>query len=264
MTLPQRVKLVGVAPDIMSYYTGRDGSRKPLRSLAGGRATPDMAAALLQLHRDVLAAGGTLLITDCFRAPEEQAAARAKYERWLAAGKPKAASVNFDATTMKAAFVARPGRSGHNGGRSIDVAHLVAAPTVVHKSLKLDWLWERAEPLGFKPIIKTADEGASEAWHFDFRGPWVHVYEHLGYEAGAMCSVLDIGEGAGLFTKPWERWVQAQMWRAGVDLGDIDGGWGKRTKNAAKLLSLKLDAPQPALIAALCALPDQFTVRHVA
>lgn len=262
MTLPARVQLVAVDPEILSYYKGADGRRLPLASLAGGKLTPDAAEALLELHRVVARDGGTLFVTDAYRDVATQGAARLKYENWLAAGKPLAGTSAFDPKTMKAAFVARPGKSFHSGGRAVDLAHMAAAPADVPRALKLDWLWERARPLGFQPIIKAPDEGATEAWHFDRRGPWAHVYDALGYEQAAMCATLDIGEGEGLFAKPWERWVQAQMWRAGVDLGDVDGHWGKRTYAAAAHLGLKITTRREALAAALSALPDAGTIRH--
>ena len=264
MPLPTRVHSVPVDAQILSYYKGADGHQIPLRQLIGGRLTPDTAEALLELDRAVSRDGGTLFVTDAYRDVAVQGAARRKYENWLAAGKPSPGTSKWVAATMKAAFVARPGRSFHSGARAVDLAHMVAAPASVPRSLKLDWLWERALPLGFQPILKAPDEGATEAWHFDFRGPWAHVYDALGYEQAAMCATLDIGEGEGLFAQPWERWVQAQLWRAGMDLGDIDGHWGNRTQKAAAHLDLLLDAPRQALEAALMALPDQHRVRFVA
>jgi len=247
MPLPQRVVPVVVSPVILSYYKGRDGERKPLAQLRGGRATPDLAVALLALHERCDADGGSLLITDCYRDVGVQGGARKKYERWVADGKPKPP----DPKIHKAAFVARPGRSFHSAARAIDAAHMLAAPESVPRNLKLDWLWERAKPLGFTPVIKTPDEGAKEAWHFDFRGPWAHVYDHLGYAQTAMCATLDIGEGARLFARARNRWVQAQLWRAGANIGDVDGYPGKRTKAAAKRLDVDLGDE-----AALMRLPD--------
>lgn len=259
-TLPQRLQLVPVDQKIQSYY----GKRGPLATLPMGRLAPDAAAALALLDAQIRAAGGQLLITDCFRSLAEQAAARAKYERWLAAGKPSARSAAFDSKTMKASFVARPGKSGHNGGRAVDIAHMLVAPHGIPKNQKLDWLWEHAKACGWTPVIRTADEGASEAWHFDFLGPWAHVREHLGYEAAALCAFLDIGAGDGLFPRAYNRWVQAQLWRAGVDVGDIDGYVGKRTKRGAALVGVNLDAEPAAVEAALMALPDQFKVNAAA
>lgn len=264
MQLPQRVTPVPVDPQVLSYYKGSSGGRLPLASLAGGKLTPDAAEALLLLHLAVAHDGGTLFVTDAYRNVAVQGAARQKYENWLAAGKPQPGTSAWNAASMKAAFVARPGKSFHSGARAVDLAHMAAAPADVPRALKLDWLWERARPLGFQPILKAPDEGAPEAWHFDLDGPWKATRDHLGYEQAAMCATLDIGEGEGLFALPWERWVQAQMWRAGVDLGDVDGHWGGRTHDAARHLGLLLDAPKEALGAALAALPDQRRINYIA
>ena len=77
-----------------------------------------------------------------------------------------------------------------------------------------------------------------------------------------MCTCLDVGAGEGVFARPWERWVQAQMWRAGVDLGDVDGYWGAKTRDAAKYLGLLLGSSRGALEAALMALPNQLQVTY--
>ena len=261
MPLPCRVELVRVDPQIRSYYKV-GGKRAPLHTLKGGRATPDAAEALLALHLAVADAGGTLMLTDCYRDAAVQAGARKKYETWAAAGKPKRSSAAWNGKTMKAAFVAKPGRSGHNGGRSIDVAHMEAAPASVPKDQKLDWLWAIARPLGWTPIIKIANEGESEAWHFDFKGPWAHVYEALGYAAGAMCTTLDIGEGEGLFSNIENRWIQAQLWRVGVDLGAIDGALGARTDDALAHFGLARDTDH--LLVSLAAMPSQYEIKYVA
>tara|TARA_Y100000310_G_C20504000_1_gene725472 strand:- start:16 stop:732 length:717 start_codon:yes stop_codon:yes gene_type:complete len=230
---------------------------------------PDAAAALLQLHARVDELGGTLFVSDCYRSPEVQGKARKKYERWLAAGKPSPRSAEYDKTTMKGAFVSRPGRSNHNAGRAVDLDHMHAAPDDVPRNEKLDWLWDVAIPLGWKPIIKSPREGQSEAWHFDFLGPWQVVRDRLDYGQTAMCGVLDHGGGEDLYDRAWERWVQAQIHRAGPDIGDVDGWFGRMTKAGADALGIEylfapkythhrvfLPAEREALEAALIALPS--------
>jgi hypothetical protein len=244
MSLPSRTPLVAVDPTILSYYKDKGGSQIPLTNLNGGQMTPDAAAALLELSEACLAKGGSLLITDCFRSVEFQAKTRKKYENWLAAGKPSASDPAYDSKTMKRAYVSRPGRSFHNSGRAVDIAHMLAAPEDVPKDQKLDWLWEVAKPIGWSPIIKDAREGQSEAWHFDFRGPWQSTFDRLGYAQGAMCAVLDLGLGEGIYERAWERWVQAQIHRCGNDIGDVDGYWGKLTKGGAEALGVDLAAPR--------------------
>ena len=239
MELPTRTRLVSVHPEILSYYKTRKGDRAPLHTLRGGKLTPDAAEALYKLHLGVKEAGGELLVSDCYRSPEVQGKARKKYENWVAAGKPKRSSDEYDKATMKGAFVSRPGRSNHNAGRAVDVAHMLAAPDDVPRKEKLDWLWDIAIPIGWRPIIKSPREGQSEAWHFDFMGPWSIVRDRLDYGQTAMAGVLDSGGGKGLYARPWERWVQAQIHRVGaVDIGDIDGHLGKMTLVGIKALDL--------------------------
>ena len=256
MALPARTPLVSVDTSILSYYENRSGSRTPLHELNGGQMTPDAAAALLALSKACAAKGGSLLITDCFRSVAFQAKTRKRYENWLAAGKPSPRTAAYDKKTMKAAFVSRPGRSFHNSGRAVDIAHMLAAPDDVPRNEKLDWLWDVAKPLGWAPIIKDPREGQSEAWHFDFRGPWQGTFDRLGYGQGAMCGVLDLGLGEDVYPRAWERWVQAQIHRAGHDIGDVDGYWGRMTKAGAESLGVALDASREQIAAALMEAPD--------
>ena len=252
MNLPTRRAVVRVRSDILTIYKNKNGSLAPLAGLRGGYLVPRAAEALARLHDVVAADGGTLRVSDCFRSVADQAAARAKYERWLAAGKPRTAAAGLDAT-MKTAFCARPGRSFHCAGRAVDLDHMGAAPPSVPKAQRLDWLWARAIPLGWRPVIKEADEGAKEAWHFDFMGPWLPVYERIGYEAAAICAVLDLGIGADVFDRADERWIQAQLQRVGQDVGDVDGYIGRKTRVALGALGLDglLDSEVHAALAAM-------------
>ena len=256
MTLPARTKLVRVRSDILSIYKNRSGVLAPLAGLRAGYLVQEAADALAALHDACAADGGTLRVSDCLRSIEDQAKARKKYENWLAAGKPSRGSSAFDAKTMKAAFVSRPGRSFHCTGRAVDLAHMQAAPDSVAQNLKLDWLWERAKPLGWRPIIKTADEGKSEAWHFDFLGPWAPVLDRIGYEQTAICGVLDLGLGEDVFARAEERWIQAQLHRVGQDVGDVDGYLGKNTYAGLVNVNLTADMPRSAVLEALAAMPS--------
>jgi len=271
-SLPSRSALVPVTPSILSYYKTRAGNRAPLHELRGGKMAPDAAHALFLLHARVSELGGTLLITDAYRSADSQRKARQKYQNWLTAGKPARSSEAYDKQTMKSSFISRAGRSFHNAGRAVDIAHMLAAPDDVPKKEKLDWLWDAAIPLGWRPIIKSPREGQREAWHFDFMGPWLPVYERLGYAQAAMCAVLDLGLGKDLYDRPWERWVQAQIQRAGEDIGDVDGWFGKMTKAGAENLGIGhlfyarderhgsfLPVERVALEKALVALPDAAT-----
>lgn len=265
MSFAPRTKLVNVDASILSSYgsTGTDPSipRDKLKSLVSinvGKMAPDAAAGLLALHKAVMAAGGDFRVTDCFRDVATQASARAKYDNWVKAGKPKPGTSGFDANTMKAAYVAVPGRSNHNAGRAIDV-HLAALrfPGVAADK-QLDRLWELAKPLGWTPIIKAPDEVASEAWHFDFHGPWAGVVERAGYESGAIGAAADVGNGES--DTGWRR-VQGQLHRAGYNVGTIDGIAGKRTHEGLAASGFKGNATDlKSVVAWVDALADSLKV----
>lgn len=265
--MPAPVALVPVDASIASSYdkAGKTGSPRatltPLARLGkAGVAHPDMARALLNLSNAVTAAGGDLRITECHRDVAVQKAARAKYDNWVKAGKPAASSSAFDAKTMKAAFVAQPGRSGHNAGRSIDVHLGMLKFPGLPADKQLDKLWEIAIPLGWAPIIKSADESASEAWHFDFVGDLKGVKDRLGYEQWALCGAILVGHGD---LSSYEAVVQALLSRAGHNLGNIDGIAGPKTINAlaaslgitADVAKNKISAKDESIFTALLTLP---------
>lgn len=239
--LQPRKKLVVVPPEILSSYPvgAKRIDLKPLSTLPMGRAPVDVVEALAELHTAVLSQLGDFRVTDLYRDYQTQAAARLKYETWLAAGKP----TKYDPATMKPVFVAEPGYSFHNAGRAID---LDLAPAVVYllnekpvrgvftgiqSSKQLDKLWEVAKPLGWRPAIKTPTEGAAESWHFDFMGEWSYYFDRSGdYKATAMCACLDIG--VGTYGRDEARALQAQLQRAGYDCGAVDGYLGAKTMKA--------------------------------
>lgn len=225
--------LVRVDPRVLSSYDAggqTGGARSSLRPLAlrgaAGVATPDTAAALLALSEAVLAVGGDLRITDCHRDVSVQRAARARYDRWVAAGKPKPGTSAFDARTMKAAFVAAPGRSNHNAGRAIDVHLAMLRFPGARPEEQLDRLWAIAEPLGWSPVIRRPDEGAREAWHFDYWGPLAPVRDRLGYEQAALCGAILVGHGDLV---SYTALAQALLVVSGHEIGTIDGIAGPRT-----------------------------------
>jgi hypothetical protein len=230
------VSLVPVDSSILSSYDkagGTGGPRANLTALArlgrAGVAHPAMAAALKDLNDTVLAFGGDFRVTECHRDVAVQKAARAKYDAWVAAGKPKPGSSGYDSSTMKAAFVAQPGRSGHNAGRSIDI-HLSALKFPgLPANQQLDKMWQICWLRGWEPIIKSADEGASEAWHFDFVGDLAGVKSRLGYEQWALCGAILVGHGD---LSGYDAEIQALLSRAGYDIGPIDGKAGPKTRAA--------------------------------
>jgi len=229
------VALVPVDLSLLSSYQKSGGTGGPRATLTplcklgkAGIAHPEMAEALLALHHAVEAKGGDLRITECHRDIAVQKAARAKYDAWVRAGKPKPGTPAFDAAKMKAAYVATPGRSGHNAGRSVDI-HLGELKFPVPANQQLDVLWELAIPLGFTAIIKNPDEAASEAWHFDFWGELKGVLSRLGYEQAALCGAILVGHG-DLVT--YAAVLQALLSRAGYNVGNIDGLAGAKTNQA--------------------------------
>jgi hypothetical protein len=235
----------------MSSYerkTGKlGGSRQkliPLSVIDAGLVPQDVADALFALHNAVANAGGDFRVTEARRDVSVQAAARKKYENWLAAGKPTGSA--YDPNTMKNAYVSRPGKSWHNGARAIDVHIQVLRFPGVPTNQQLDQLWKHAKRVGWRPIIKSPDESASEAWHFDYMGPWAHVFDLLGYEQAAMCAALDIGVGDGVYDRARARALQAQIHRCGVNIGDVDGYTGKRTKRGLAALGLSETTKDPA------------------
>ena len=265
--MPAPVALVPVSPVILSSY-GRDGKtggpRSNLRPLAEtkmGVAHPEVAPALLALHNAVTAAGGDFRVTELHRDVSVQVAARAKYDRWVAAGKPSRTSPNYNAATMKSDFVALPGKSNHNGGRAIDFHVGMTNFPGVPKDKQLDKVWELCRPLGWRPIIKAPDEGASESWHLDYWGELTGAYDRLGYEQGALCGALLVGHAGEWQT--YERVVQALLQRAGFAIGELDGAVGSKTlgalatalKTSTIEAQAKVKAKDESFFPALLALP---------
>ena len=260
MSARARVTLVPVHKSIISSWGPRGIAKarkdaKQLRLVAGGQMTPDAAAALRALSDAVKKAGADFRVTDCLRSIQVQAWARAKYERWLRDDKPRTKAKGYDRSKHKQHFVSRPGRSFHNSGRSIDVNLDVLKFKDVIASQQLDTLWAIARPLGWRPVIREATEGKSESWHFDFMGPWLPVYERLGYLQAAMGAVMDIGVGRDVYANYGMRFVQAHLQRAGYDVGDIDGLVGRKTKGGLAQAGLTYGTEMYAGVVALESAP---------
>ena len=235
--LPAVTRLVPVPDEVASAYNRQGvtgGPRSGLQTLglrADGVLVAEAAAALVLLHRAVQAAGGDLRVSDCHRSLSTQAAARARYDAWVAAGKPRPGSSRFNAAAMKTAFVALPGRSNHNGGRAVDIDLALLRFPDVDPGRQLDRLWELARPLGWSPVIAAPEERASEGWHFDFFGDLAPVRTRLGYETAALIAALMVGHGPVL-PQPRVALTQALLHRIGFDPGPIDGEPGPRTQRA--------------------------------
>ena len=229
------ISLVSVHADILSSYSksGKTGGpRSELRPLAQlgkmGVCHPEVAPKLKELHDAVFAAGGDFRVTELHRDVAVQRAARAKYDNWVRAGKPNPGSSDFNSATMKAAFVAQPGRSTHNAGRAIDI-HVGMLSFPVARDKQLDRMWEIAQPIGWTPVIRRPDENASESWHFDFWGELLPVLSRLGYEQAALCGAILVGHGD---LTNYDAKVQAALVRAGFEIGKIDGQAGPKTRAA--------------------------------
>jgi len=256
-----RTQLVSVDASILSSYRkngGTGGDRAglyPLAQLKHACYVPQTVAnALLAAHKVVTAAGGDFRVTDLYRSPAVQSSARKKYEAWLRAGKPSTRSPEWDGKTMKNAFVAKPGFSFHNAARSVDI-DIGSLNFPVSPDKQLDTLWDAITPLGWRPVIRRPVEGARESWHFDFFGEWDSVFDLLGYKQTAMCACLDIG--ASSYDRWAWRFIQAQLHRAGHDVGDVDGYPGPRTFSGLNAAGIKCaeKVSESGLLAPVSALP---------
>lgn len=236
---PTRTQLVVVDAFIPSCYGDGKGGFKPLAGLTGGKMVPEAAKALTALHQAVVAAGSVHQITDCWRSAETQKIARAKYDLWVSSGKPKPGTAGFDSKTMKADYVAAPGYSNHETGRAIDATTSRLSFPGLPADKQLDKYWEIAKPLGWSPIIKEAKEGTTENWHFDFWGEWQRVKDVYGYSVASMCGHLDVG--IGVYGDDLDKLLQAQLHRAGIDVGPIDGAVGPNTKKGCAHVGIDAD-----------------------
>ena len=236
----ERFTLFPVPDHILSSYSDR-----PLVQLSCGKGAPDAIDDLEAL----IAECPWLRVTDLWRDPAIQGAARKKYEAWVAAGKPPPNSAAFNAKTMKAAFVALPGKSMHGPGSATDLD--TGAMQKALGAQYLDEFWPIAARHGFPPVIAKPTEGAAESWHFDYKGLWQPVFDTLGYEQGVLAANCAFGT-AGPFQSS-ERRVQAHIVRlsAGAkiaSIGEIDGNLGPRSRTALVELGIDralVDATKP-------------------
>lgn len=219
-------------------------------------ASPATAADLVALDASVSRAGGARLrLVDVYRAPSgAQTEARAKYDRWVASGKPAPGTAGFSPALMKADYVASPGESNHGWGAATDIDHgALAFPDCPRGSSKaLAKFWTIAKVHGFTPIITRPSVDQSEAWHFD----------HLGALATIDTLAQEHGEGRGnkliaivgttlLGTYRWpdgrsmERLVQARLLAGGFWCGWVDGQIGPKTFAALAEAKCKVTKTSP-------------------
>jgi hypothetical protein len=136
------------------------------------RATRATALALVEADKAWTAkTGKRIRLLDAARDASVQGAGRMKYEAWVAAGKPQPGTSQFNANTMKAAFVGQVNESNHQWGAANDWdVHSMCA-----NDAELSMLWEAIDDFGFAPIIGKPSLEMSECWHFDHLGPLAAV-----------------------------------------------------------------------------------------
>ena len=261
-----KIALVGIPDDYPTAYISGgatrdrggnvppDGQTRTVARAGGGgvwRGTRGLVAALERLQADVVNAGGSpLRLTEVYRDQQVQADARARFERWVRAGKPHASSSRFDRTTMKSAYVARPGHSNHGWGGAVDfdVAALEFPGTGRGTNDALAVLWRMAKKHGFTPIIGEPVINQSESWHFDHWGPLAAVrnmfvdngssaYGPTALVGCILAGTLPISVGRGT-----ERYVQARLLAGGHWVGEAgcDGHLGNATKHALRAAGIDL------------------------
>lgn len=229
MNIHKRVELIP-ANGLQSIYPVR--SKKKLdvsafnnKGQQGNFICPDMFEALKKLNDLVKINKGTLRVIDLYRSWETQEESRRLYD-----------------LKKKRAFVAKPGESFHNAGRAADLDVKGLNFEGVPKDEWLQFFWELAKPLGFQPIIKIPDLGASECWHFDFPGDWSDAYEKIPYPEVAKCATLDVGgwNPQESTEKINRMFIQSQMIRLGYyEVGKVDGVFGPKTNRILEFLEMK-------------------------
>lgn len=211
--------------DIPSIYKNHQGIPVQLPQRLA-HATPDMAAALAALARDLSALHGKLALSDLFRSYEMQLQSHLDY-------------VN----KKKSAFSPPPGGSFHEGGRAMDLS-------LGDLNMPLKDFWALAKQRGVVPIIKAPDSHVNEAWHFECRGSHQRVIDYYRakngdnfdhpYTAGAASAILAIGVRVDRFgAAQKEAQLQAALIRCGEVIGNLDGAIGAKTR--AALTRLEID-----------------------
>jgi hypothetical protein len=201
------------------------------------RATPDTAAALDKVVRDLRAIGHDLRLSDMFRSYEMQWQAHQDY-----------------ATGKKRAYSPPPGGSMHEGGRAMDI-------DLSSMGVPLRRFWEIAKAHGFFPIIDKPEPSRSEAWHFDCRGSHAAIYEYVRsgkagavmppYTQMAASAISAIGIQLDAVQDQDAAFLQSALIRLGFNPGRIDGVLGDRTRGALKDAGAAGDDPAGVLCALL-------------
>jgi D-alanyl-D-alanine dipeptidase len=193
-----------VKVDIPSIYRDRSGNPVNLPKQMA-LATPDTAAAIKGIEREVAALGGRLVLSDMFRSAVDQEKAFYDYK-----------------SGRKRAYSPPPGGSIHEGGRAFD---LDLSALVV----PLPRFWIIAAHFGVTPIIESPNPALSEAWHFECLGSHACLFgrdraESVILDCGA--TVTRLGNRADLV------FIQTAIVRLGQNPGAIDGHIGPKTAAA--------------------------------
>lgn len=211
-------------------------------NVRGWKASTATAADLLLLDAAVRKDGGApMRLVEVHRPASVSAEARAKYEYWIARGRPTTTREGFDPTTMKTAFVRKPGESLHNAGMATDIDQdaLEFPGTGRGTNAALARFWVHALACGFTPIIDHPEVHQSECWHFDHFGvagailglAEDHDYLQGNLLASIACTTL---QGHVWPSANMERYAQASLLLCGFWCGVIDGDLGKLSQAAAK------------------------------
>ena len=189
--------------------------QRPRGAWAGypsGWCPPDVAKALRLLADGMEAEGFGGLACNCIgRDPEQDGEFRGQ------GGKAAHGPATWSSSSVgwhlsgRAVDVTLPGTYGDTSG---------PRPAMVAALLRV------GAPLGWTSI-------PGEDWHIERRGPWAALASARGTREGGLAALLDVGGWRG---PRWEwRAVQAQLWRAGLDAGALDGdpGGANSTTRAA-------------------------------
>ena len=219
-----------------------------------GYFVPAAAKSLNELVTKAAEAGMDIQLNSGFRSWQSQEYLYKRYLNWLSSGKPAWDSPEFDSKTMQVEAAGRPGYGTHQSGRAVDIR----LSKLRESGHSLGDFWDLAAEYGWRPFytIKNPDWNTSEAWHFDFYGEWHRVFSKTSYRDMMKACTAD----AALLAPNYVNNIlglaqQAQLVRAGEDLGSLDGVVGPKTISAAKNQGVNLDAPTDKLWPALFNLP---------
>ena len=190
--------------DILSPYLDKNKERIQLPERMA-KCTPDTQKAILAIRARLEAMGGKLILSDMFRSFDMQFQSNKDFE----SGKKKA-------------FSPPPGGSLHESGRAIDLQ-------LVDLKINLADFWVIAREFNLLPIIKTPDDSASEAWHFDHAGSHSLVQAYALHHSstnsyGEMAASAILSEGIKVLKfadRQIEANIQYSLVRLGYDLGSL-------------------------------------------